>query len=78
LLSLALFAATLTFLLYAQTAPALYTRHGWVPVALLLALRASQVGPSPAWSLPTLRVFSWRSNSRREVVHNRALKGGPA
>jgi O-antigen/teichoic acid export membrane protein/O-antigen ligase len=41
-LALSLFGAFATFLLYAQTSPALYTRYGWIPVAFLLALRAQQ------------------------------------
>jgi O-antigen/teichoic acid export membrane protein len=42
MLALALLCAFVSFLVFAMGAPILYTRYGWAPAALLLALRATQ------------------------------------
>jgi len=42
LLCAALLACLLAYLAYAMGAPSLYSRYGWVPAALLLAVRAQQ------------------------------------
>jgi O-antigen ligase len=43
LLALALLCSFVAFLAYSMSAPILYTRYGWAPAALLLALRAVQI-----------------------------------
>jgi O-antigen ligase len=44
----ALFASVLAFLLFAQAQPVLFQRYGWIPVALLVALRAQQASAGRA------------------------------
>jgi O-antigen ligase len=43
MLGLALLCSFLAFLVYTMSAPILFTRYGWAPAALLLALRAIQI-----------------------------------
>jgi O-antigen/teichoic acid export membrane protein len=42
MLAVALLCSFVAFLVFSMSAPAIYTRYGWAPAALLLALRAAQ------------------------------------
>jgi O-antigen/teichoic acid export membrane protein/O-antigen ligase len=43
MLAVALLCSFVVFLVFSMSAPVLYTRYGWAPAALLIALRATQI-----------------------------------
>jgi hypothetical protein len=43
MLAVALLCSFVAFVVFSMGAPVLYTRYGWAPAALLLALRAAQI-----------------------------------